>query len=79
MKAGKYRVAAAGEFPPDQGNPMLQRSEAARVKTSRQLVDRPDAGKHLHGRLNCTAGDRADFSQVVDGAQSRGSYFAGRH
>ena len=79
VKPGERRIAGPGNFPPNQCRPVLQCGKAAGVKSSCELMDRPDAGEDFHCRLYCAAGDRADFRQGVDRAQRCRTSVAERH
>ncbi|GAC1489962.1 MAG: hypothetical protein NVS2B15_08210 [Pseudarthrobacter sp.] len=55
----------AGQFPTNQRGTVLERGEAARIEATGQLVDRPNPGQDLHGRLHRTAGNGENLRIVV--------------
>lgn len=70
MEPGKRRVAGSVELPPDEGRTVLKCCEAAGIQPARELMDRPDSCQHFHCCLHGTAGDCANFRQIVHGAQN---------
>jgi hypothetical protein len=78
MEPCQGRTTRTRELAADKGGPVLQGRQATGVKAPGKLMDRPDPGKYLHGRLHCGAGDCADLRHVVDGTQRRGSCLAAR-
>lgn len=55
MQPFKAGIAGAYYFVPDQAGPVLQGSQAAAIKPTCQLMDRADAGEHLHRCLDCAS------------------------
>jgi hypothetical protein len=78
MEPGQGRVTGTGELAPNKGGAVLQCGQATGVNAPGELMDWPDACEHLHGRLHCVAGYRADFRHIVGGTQRRGSSLADR-
>lgn len=71
VEPAQGRIARPGNFAPDKGCPVLQRGKAPRIQSTRQLMDRTDPGKDLHGRLHRPPRNGRNLRGLITGPQGR--------